>query len=307
MTKIGLTPTPYLQTLVENRRVFNLHNCELSIYESYAAASHIPLAFNDVVITSMIRGKKIMHVFDDPSFEYNPGETLIFPANETMVIDFPEAAPETPTQCIALTVDSDYINNTIQYLNNYYNAEDEKHHWKLEFNQYHFLNDKEVANLIDKIIRVCTSPDRAKDIFVDLSLKELLIRLVQTQRLFLTANQSQAQENHSRLHFILNYIRQNLAEKIAVDDLCRKAYLSRNGFFKWFREQCGVSPLEYINAERVKMAKQLLADPRHDIRAVSDRCGFTDVNYFTRVFRKIEGITPGGYQGCLKNNNGKYQ
>lgn len=300
LQKIGLTSAADLQTLVESRRVFNLNNCELNIYESYDTAWRVPLAFNDVVITSMIRGKKIMHVFNDPCFDYTPGETLIFPPGETMLIDFPEARPENPTQCMALTVDASYINNTVQYLNDYYNCEDEKHTWKLEFSQYHFFNDKEVAGLLDKIIRLCISADRSKDVFVDLSLKELLIRLIQTQRLYLTAAESEEMGNHTRLHFILDYIRDHLTEKIAVDALCRKAYLSRNLFFKWFREQCGASPLEYINAERVKMAKQLLANPRHDIRSVSDQCGFTDVNYFTRVFRKKEGITPGAYQSAMK-------
>ncbi|HEY0608159.1 MAG TPA: helix-turn-helix transcriptional regulator, partial [Chitinophaga sp.] len=84
------------------------------------------------------------------------------------------------------------------------------------------------------------------------------------------------------------------------DVLCRKAYLSRNVFFKWFKEQFGISPLEYINSSRIRLAKALLADEHNDIQSVSAQCGFSDVNYFIRVFKKLEGITPGTYQACIK-------
>lgn len=300
LEKIDLTNPKYLQTLVENRRIFNLKNCELNIFESYQETYRVPLTFNDFVVTSMVRGKKIMHLFNEPAFEYLPGETVIVPANETMVIDFPEAEAANPTQCIALAVDSQYVNNTVNYLNEHYNSNrDETYNWQLQFNQYHFDNDTEVTALINKLIRVCSSTDRAKNIYADLNLKELLIRLVQSQHLEQVSTEAGANNNKGRHQFVLHYIHQNLTQKIQVNELCRKAYLSRNNFFKWFKEQFGITPLDYVNNERIKLAKQLLAENRHSIAQVSAHCGFSDVNYFVRLFKKIEGITPGAYKGCM--------
>jgi YesN/AraC family two-component response regulator len=295
----ALTKPKELQTLVENRRIFNLKNCELNIFESYQHALHVPLTFNDLVITSMIRGKKVMHLFDKPSFDYLPGETVIVPSNETMIIDFPDATEQTPTQCIALAVDAGYIKDTVHYLDSYYNTGNDQHHWNLTFNQYHFENDHEVTELINKLMQVCSSNDKAKNIYADLHLKELLIRLIQTQNLTYTEAESETNHNQSRQHYVLNYIHEHLTEKIAVDALSRKAYLSRNMFFKWFKEQFGLTPLEYINKERVKLAKQLLGQPHHNINTVSKLCGFTDVNYFVRIFKKTEGTTPKAYQSCI--------
>ncbi len=302
LQKIDLTHPKYLNTLVENRRIFNLNNCELNVFESYEESYRVPLTFSDIVITSMVRGKKVMHLFDKPSFDYLPGETVILPANETMVIDFPEANSANPTQCIALAIDAPYINNTLQYLNTFYNnAKEDEHDWKLQFNQYHFSNDTDITELINKLIRVCSGTGKNKNIFADLNLKELLIRLVQSQYLQQVALESDELGNHTRLHYVLNYIHEHLTEKIAVDVLSRKAYLSRNLFFRWFKEQFGITPLEYINKERLKLAKQLLADRRNNINTVSLECGFTDVNYFIRLFKKSEGITPGSYQECFFN------
>ncbi|SIS72979.1 transcriptional regulator, AraC family [Filimonas lacunae] len=298
LQRIQLTPGSQLQTLVENRRVFNLNTCELNVFESYQQAYHIPLTFNDFVITSMVRGKKIMHLMDKPAFDYLPGETVIVPAGETMVIDFPEAASENPTQCIALAIDATYINSTLDYLNEYYGAGNEQHQWQLHCNQYHFENDTDVTSLINKLIGVCSSSNASRDIYADLHLKELLIRLIQSQHLQQVDTAKSVHQNKSRLHYVLHYIHEHLTEKIAIDALSRKAYVSRNIFYKWFKEQFGITPLDYINRERVKLAKQLLVQQQNSVQAVSNMCGFSDVNYFIRVFKKTEGTTPKAYQSC---------
>ncbi len=291
------TPERRLTTLVENRRIFNLKNCELNVFESYERSYDVPLTFGDLVITSMVRGKKIMHLEGRPAFDYLPGETVIIRPNETMVIDFPEAAPDSPTQCIALAVDHTYIRNTLHYLNEYYNStEDEKKDWALHFDQYHFNNDTDLSSLIDKLIRICTGDESAKNIYADLSLKELLIRILQSQRLQLESNDAAQNSNSSRLHFVLQYIREHLTERIPVDTLSQKAYLSRNIFFKWFREQFGLTPGEYITRERIRLARQLLADEKNTLSQISFQCGFNDLNYFVRTFKKSEGLTPGAYR-----------
>jgi AraC-like DNA-binding protein len=294
---IELTPTKQLQTLVENRRVYNLNNCELNIYESYQAAFGVPLIFKDLVITSMVTGRKVMHLDNIPDFEYLPGETVILPANQSMVIDFPESTHSNPTQCIALTVNSEYVQDTMQYLNTCYNIDsDDKHEWNIDFSQYHFSNDTEIAETINKIIRNCSSSDKSKNIYADLSLKELLIRLVQSQYLKRVEMDKNDKKNLNRQHFLLDYIHAHLTEKLGVDSLSRKAYMSRNEFFKWFRLQFGISPLEYINRERIKLAKQLLGSQNKTVTETAYQCGFTDVNYFVRLFKKSEGITPGTFR-----------
>lgn len=294
---IDLTHPKQLQRLVENRRVYNLNSCELNIFESYQQDYRVPLTFGDFVISSMMRGKKIMHLFDKPSFEYHPGETVILPANETIIIDFPEATTDNPTQCIAFSVDEAYIRSTLQYLNEYYNSEyTDQNNWRLQFNRYHFNNDADLTELINKLVRICSSTDLSRDIYADLSMKELLIRILQNQHLQLIADEKDNNSNNSRLHFVLHYINEHLTENISVDTLCRKAYLSRNIFFKWFKDQFGITPLQYINRERLKLAKQLLADRNNSVGQVSALCGFNDTNYFIRLFRSAEGITPGTYQ-----------
>jgi AraC-like DNA-binding protein len=301
LQKIGLTPVSQLRALTEHVRTFNLKNCELAIFECYEPSMDIPLTFGDFVITSMVTGRKIMHLDGLPSFEYLPGETVIIPANRSMTIDFPEASFANPTQCVAVKIDNAYIQETLNYLNEKYNsAGDEPNEWMLHIDQYHFSNDAAITDLINKLVRICTSGQNTKDIYADISLRELLVRIAQNQHLQHQNNGSVRNTNNSRLHFVLQYIHEHLTERIVVDTLSRKAYLSRNIFFKWFKEQFGITPLEYITRERIRLARELLAQEKYTIAQVSLQCGFTDVNYFVRTFKKSEGLTPGAYREILR-------
>jgi AraC-like DNA-binding protein len=58
----------------------------------------------------------------------------------------------------------------------------------------------------------------------------------------------------------------------------------------------GISPLEFIILERIRLAKRLLKDQDMYIKNVSYEAGFDDCNYFIRTFKHYEGITPRQYQ-----------
>ena len=83
---------------------------------------------------------------------------------------------------------------------------------------------------------------------------------------------------------------------MAVDALSRKAYLSRNMFFKWFREQFGIA-VEYDNRERHR-GQTTLADSDNSISDVGLQCGLIDALNFGALygFQNPEGITPGMWQ-----------
>ncbi|MCZ7645100.1 MAG: helix-turn-helix transcriptional regulator [Planctomycetota bacterium] len=77
-----------------------------------------------------------------------------------------------------------------------------------------------------------------------------------------------------------------------MENLAERAYLSPEYFSKVFKRLTGQTPIEFINALRLDKAKQLLADPALPVTEIAFRTGFHDANYFTRQFKKAEGVSP---------------
>ena len=300
LDQIKLSASETLQTLVENRTSYTLERCELNVFETYTESYKVPLTFNDFVITSMLRGKKVMHLFDKKGFDYFPGQTVIVPPAVTMEIDFPEATNLNPTQCIALAIDQEQIQKTIAYLNEFFPKEGSNEKWLLNYDEYHFYNNEEIAYLINKVIRICSERTKEKDVLADLTLKELLVRIMQTQNLK-TINDDGYNLNQNPLAFVLNYIKSNLNEKISINSLSDKACMSKATFYRLFKRELGISPNDFILTEKINKAKLLLAQPGAKVASISYELGFSDANYFIRAFKKNVGITPGAYQLQVAN------
>ncbi|RZJ72902.1 AraC family transcriptional regulator [Flavobacterium sp.] len=289
-----LTHEKSLKTLVENRTIYSLDNCELNLFETYQESQLVPLKFNDLVVTSMLRGKKVMHLFDDPEFVYLPGETVVIPSNVEMKIDFPEARQDNPTQCLALAIDQSKITDTLDFLNNRYPKEGNQP-WQLNYQNYFFYNNVDLATTINKLIKECMSSDVTKDALADLTLQELLIRIVQTQTVK-SLDQNVFNDPKNPIGQVVDYIRKNLTEDINLKHLSDKACMSTTSFYRFFKRELGMSPIEFVLSEKIRHAKHLLKNQEIQINEVCYMSGFEDANYFTRIFKKHEGITPKQYQ-----------
>ncbi|SHL37739.1 AraC family transcriptional regulator [Flavobacterium chilense] len=292
---LQLSQEKSLKTLVENRTIYNLSHCELNLFETYESTKMVPLKFNDLVVTSMLRGKKVMHLFDDPEFEYLPGETVIVPSNVEMKIDFPEASKNNPTQCLALAIDQTKIAEILNFLNEQYPKEGNNMFWQLNYQNYFFYNNVEMATTINKLIKECMSTSITKDILADLTLKELLIRIIQTQTVK-SLDEGKFIEDSNPIKEVTEYIKENLKENMNLKILSEKACMSTASFYRFFKRELGMSPIEYILNEKIKCAKNLLKNPTLQINEVCYLAGFEDANYFIRLFKKYEGITPKQYQ-----------
>lgn len=297
-----LTHEKQLLRLVENQTTFNLNNCEFSIYETHKAAFGVELHFENIAFTAMLRGKKHMKLDNKTNyFDYLPGESILVAPGETMVIDFPEA-DETATQCISLSLNPDFIEDSLNYLNYNLPKVDESSQWNIQLDEYFLFNNQALASATNNIMRIAMDDNSQKDIMADFALKELLIRLMQTQARSLV--EKNIIKNKSRIGFVVDYIKRNLHQKLSIESIAKLAYVSKSNFFKMFRDELGISPNDFILQERINKAKELLAY-QNSIKETAFQTGFSDTNYFTRVFKQLVGVTPKNYQINLfiQNNN----
>jgi len=98
---------------------------------------------------------------------------------------------------------------------------------------------------------------------------------------------------------ISSFIDAHYREDISMQDAAAALRYSDAYFCKLFKQCFKVNFSAYLNQFRVGKAMQLMQDPRMNMREISTACGYTDANYFTRVFKRITGQTPTEYRNGL--------
>ncbi len=88
------------------------------------------------------------------------------------------------------------------------------------------------------------------------------------------------------------YVEDHLADDISLTAIAENAGHNSSYLSRLFKQKNGVGLAEYITDCRIRLAKELLADPRNRIQDVSAAAGFASVQYFYRVFKKAAGVTP---------------
>ncbi len=290
-------PESSLLTLVENRTAYTYEMCELNLFETHRPAENVQLTFDHFVLTSMLSGKKVMKLPKKSQFDYLPGESVILPPGETMNIDFPIAKQHNPTQCIALTISNEAISKTLDLLNEYHPKADSWGIWEIDPCLFHLTNNNDLADTINRIVKITKNENgKIKDMMVELTLKEMLLRLMQTQarELFETSYQSLATNNS--LGAAIQFIKAHLREKLDFNKLADIACMSRASFFKKFKESMGLTPAQYILKERIKLAQNELRQSTKTITEICFACGFENLSHFVTCFKQEVGVTPKLFQ-----------
>lgn len=293
-----------LTTLVENKTTYNAEYAELNIYETHAYAEKVSLTFGFPIIASMLTGKKIMHIDGFEAFDFYPGESVVMPTNKEMVIDFPLATEENPTQCLALGIDAFKIEEVVQKFNQNVAIENENNNWDIDNTASHLINNVDVNHLIERLTYTFTNTNKSKDVLLDLMIQELIVRLLQTKAKSLIINDTNNIFNDTRIGTVIKFIKDNLTNKdITVDQLAKKAYMSTSHFHKQFKNTLGVSPIDYINSEKIKFAKKLIKETK-DLRMseIAYKSGFNNTSYFNRQFKKMELMTPAQFKSSIANS-----
>ena len=95
------------------------------------------------------------------------------------------------------------------------------------------------------------------------------------------------------------YIRENFAKELSLDEVSRYVNISPYYFSKLFKEEAGENFIEYLTKIRIAHAKELLKKPELSIKEICIMSGYSDPNYFSRIFKKQEDVTPSEYRERL--------
>ncbi|PAD21555.1 AraC family transcriptional regulator [Terribacillus saccharophilus] len=94
----------------------------------------------------------------------------------------------------------------------------------------------------------------------------------------------------------LSYIQANYAEPIALNDIAAASGYSRYYFLKQFQKELHMTPIQYLTKIRVQKAADLLLATTHSVNEIALQVGYSNANYFNKVFRKAVGLSAGKFR-----------
>ena len=107
--------------------------------------------------------------------------------------------------------------------------------------------------------------------------------------------------NSSKITPAIEYVSAHCNEKIYMEDVAKLCLLSESQMRRLFREELGMSPIDFKNAKRIENARELLNYSHMTISEVANSLGFENTYSFSSFFKKSEGVSPREYrrQACI--------
>jgi len=92
------------------------------------------------------------------------------------------------------------------------------------------------------------------------------------------------------------FIEKNYEHSLSIEGLAGRYYMSNRNFIRRFEAATGNTPLEYLQRVRIEAAKKLLENSNDSIDQVAFKCGYDDIGFFRKVFKRHVAINPKEYQ-----------
>ena len=99
----------------------------------------------------------------------------------------------------------------------------------------------------------------------------------------------------------LIYINNNYDKDISLDGVAKEINMSYHYFSKFFKDAVGKNFIDYLTDLRIEKSKELLKDVSLSIKSICYNVGYSDPNYFSKIFKKTTGITPTEYRANLSS------
>lgn len=159
---------------------------------------------------------------------------------------------------------------------------------------FHARHPETFHAVLKNLYTLASSDDYVRDMQIYGGLVELLTLLMKES--WHPGTTSVPEGKKQNLQEIKDYLDQHYTEKITLDALAERFYINKFYLTRVFKEQFGQPVTSYLVQLRITQAKRMLRFTDHTIESIAQNCGFNDANYFSRLFKKVEGLAPGEYR-----------
>lgn len=289
-----------IEKLIEYRQVDYSAFSEASSYVTNQQVD-VSLRFSNPLICRMLTGSKIMKVGDAPEFYFSPTESVLVPPDMGLAIQFPTADLDNPTNCLCIEMERNKVYDIIARINEVRSKSGSKNEVTIDWSKFAFFNnDQLIDEQFSKLFHLFADKrSEFREMLIETGITDLIIRLLQAQsrRLLIRGDNYYTA---SRIDDVAVLIKRKLEIRHSSEELAKMACMSKASFFRHFKSKFGVSPVRFANEARIHEAKKILGSQDCSITQLAFELGFASAGHFVKLFRQIEGFTPGDYRKNAK-------
>lgn len=155
-------------------------------------------------------------------------------------------------------------------------------------------DDQDVLSCVERIIDEYYSKRIGFELAIKGQIYDLIVLLLRgyVRKTYGEEEFQSRREILRRFRKVIDYMEQNFTEKIDLERLSGIAGISAGHFCRLFKQITGMSAIDYINDLRINKAVGLIKSSGQNITEIAMNCGFSDSNYFSRIFKKSQKISP---------------
>jgi len=162
----------------------------------------------------------------------------------------------------------------------------------------------EIVVLMNRILKERESSEPGSEFLNYLLIMELFVLLSRALKMeWENSIKTKSPKLKELIGIAINFIHNNFERDISLGDIAKFVFLSPSYFTRAFKEETGMSPINYLLKVRIERAKELLADTSLKISDIALNVGFSNQQRFNEMFKKYAGVTPLQYR---KQNNKKH-
>ncbi|MDP2801582.1 MAG: AraC family transcriptional regulator [Phreatobacter sp.] len=155
-----------------------------------------------------------------------------------------------------------------------------------------FFEDIDLIAAMTRLDRVLTDGEGLDDLQAESIGLFIAARVLELSRLDASPEKN-AFGTRSRMAVLDDYLRANIGTPVSIEDLAQLVGLSRFHLIRSFRDAFGATPYQYFLRLRMNEAKRLLTSTTMPVAQVAKQVGFSNSTQFVKMFRAMEGVTPG--------------
>ena len=168
------------------------------------------------------------------------------------------------------------------------------------FSMLDHFESVEISGCLRNILREMEQKSTGYEDVCQAYMEILLIRLMRSTALSVPMQPQQISANR-QCAAVKRYIDQHFKETLTLDQLAEEAHMNKFYLSHAFKQEFGVSPINYLISCRIEESKYLLAETDLSISQIAQLLNFSSPSYFSQVFRRTQGVSPVEFRQSTKN------